>query len=117
MPVFDRYGGQLKKLINSWRTKQYSYKPNLIRGQKNVIEIQDIILLLQYSELWRALLNDCIQRSKLRCQTDRDSSFPYAFLVHWLLDLVIAFTLAFCARYILDSLDINVTNNFTRWMQ
>jgi glycosyltransferase involved in cell wall biosynthesis len=72
--------------------------------------------LFQFQSSWKALLNDCIQRSKFRCQTDRDSSRHNAFLVHWLLDLVIAFTLAFCARYILDSLDINVTN-FTRWIK
>jgi len=86
-------------------------------GMAGHVHITNQFGLLKFQSSWRALLNDCIQRSKLRCQTDRDSSFPYAFLVHWLLDLVIAFTLAFCARYILDSLDINVTNNFTRWVQ
>lgn len=85
-------------------------------GTAGHIHITNQFGLLKFQSSWKALLSDCIQHSKLRYRKERESSRQNASLIHWLLDLVIAFTLAFCVRFILDSLDIKVTN-ITHWIK
>jgi alpha-1,3/alpha-1,6-mannosyltransferase len=72
--------------------------------------------LQKFQIAWKVLVNDCIQRARFRYREERDSSRWNSFLFHWFLDAFIAFTLAFCARYLLNFLGINILN-YKQWIK
>ena len=64
---------------------------------------------LKFQTAWKAFVEDCIQRGNLRYRESRLSSF----FIHWFLDALLAFALAFLVTYVLRSLGIDTI----KWMK
>jgi len=64
---------------------------------------------LKFQTAWKAFVEDCIQRGNLRYRESRLSSF----LIHWFLDALLAFALAFLVTCVLRSMGIDTI----KWMK